>query len=367
MNLNRVKGFKKSYIIMLITILTVFSILSACSSSSELINVNGEAIPSRSVTTSNVPVTPSTINLLTSPYTVAAVSAASVEFDLNASITRANELTARAANSGATLVTFGELWLPGYPKQLNYDEDWADTSLEDYVKNAIEIGSPEWENVVNIASSNKVYLSIGFAEREDNHLYISQALIDPEGKVIQIRRKVRPSGTERKFFSDDAMSRNLRVYDTSLGRVGMLECWEHLHPQMTYPMHAQTENLHIAAFPYLPSDSESPQWWENTDVAESAARYYAINGSTWVITPAVGEAFIMNPQGEIVSQATPNMAADFVLAKIDPSQFANTTQYSSSGEYSWGVLNLIRDAYKGPQEEDPEHGELNMVDISSFQ
>jgi predicted amidohydrolase len=360
---------QKNFAIRLIILLVIGLSMSACSSDSSeeaaTTTTSQTNTETEEVTTVSNEADVS-VKLLNSPYKVAAVNAPSVEFDLNQSIERANEITSEAAAQGATLVTFGELWLPGYPKELNYDENWGSSEhFQDYVDNALEVGSEEWKRVLNIAKTNSVYLSIGFSEREGDNLYISQALIDPDGELIQTRRKVRPSGSERKFFSDAEMDSNLVVINSPLGRLGMLECWEHLHPQMTYPMHAQQENLHIAAWPYLPSDSESPQWWENTDVSESAARYYAINGGTWVITPAVGEAFIMNPLGEIVVQASTEDSTDFILAEIDPSHFADTPSYNSSGEYSWGVLNMIRDSYKGAKEEDLEHEKLNIVDINS--
>lgn len=305
------------------------------------------------------------VPVTTEPYTVAAISAASVEFDLDASLDLADRLTADAAASGAELVTFGELWLPGFPRQINSDPSWAAANFPDYAANALTVGDANWERLLDIADEHDVYLSMGFAEREGDHLYMGQALIGPDGAVLETRRKIRPSGSERNFFSDDVMDGNLEVTETALGRIGMLECWEHLHPQMTYPMHAKGENVHVLAWPYNPTDNTGVSFWEDGRVAESAARMYAMTGGTWVVSPAAGWAFVMNPFGQMIAQSKPG--DDFVTAKIDPRGFGGSDVYNPRGEHSWGVWEMIGDTYPDSAKvPDPEHGTRNVVSLAGL-
>ena len=55
-------------------------------------------------------------------YSVAVVQAASVAFDLERSLAKAQSLAADAARKGARLVLFPEAFLPGYPRGLDFGD-----------------------------------------------------------------------------------------------------------------------------------------------------------------------------------------------------------------------------------------------------
>jgi nitrilase len=223
------------------------------------------------------------------------------------------------------------------------------------------VGSHEWHLLRAVARKNKIAVGTGYSEREGNYLCMGQALINAKGHPIIVRRKVCPSGAERAIWSDASMS-ELKVVPTKLGRLGMLECWEHLHPQITFDMLARKENLHIAAWPYKPAEGAPVQFWEDISVARFAVKMYALQGGTYALLPSVGHAEVFDPLGQSIAKADGNSTADMVHATIDPAMFSELAR-DPKGEFSWGVLKMIEHQHPGPRVRDTEHQNLNMVPL----
>ncbi|WP_052410178.1 nitrilase-related carbon-nitrogen hydrolase [Paenibacillus durus] len=298
----------------------------------------------------------------TSPIKVAAVNAESVNYDLQAGLKKADIITKEAKRAGATLVAFPELWLPGFmngsPNGLKGKQP---KPFQKYVDNSIEVGSKEWKALLKIADVNNVYLAMSFSEKtKDKHLYMSQVLIDPNGKVIDKRSKINPSGDERNYFSDAPMKDNQNVVNTPLGRIGQLSCGEHQKPMMTFNMMAQAENIHIASWPY---NSSKGIWWEKYHMDMTNSAYYAVNSGAWVIMPSVGRSAIINGLGEIMAEKD-SKDGHFAIATIDRAPFKNV-QFQNEW-YSYNVLGLIEQNYKGTKEPKEPVETLNQPDYTKI-
>ncbi|WP_303318287.1 carbon-nitrogen hydrolase family protein [Flavivirga abyssicola] len=219
-----------------------------------------------------------------SSYKVAAVQAAPVFLNLNASIDKAIKLIEEASNNGAKLVTFGECWLPGYPWWI-----WLDAPamgmqhVQPYFENSMEIGSEQHMRLCEAARRNNIYVGMGFSERDGGSLYIAQLLIDDEGETISARRKLKPTHVERTVFGNGDGS-DLKVHDTRIGKLGALACWEHLQPLSKYAMYSQNEQVHFAAWPGF-SLYEGKAFALGYQVNTAASRIYAVEGSCYVVAP----------------------------------------------------------------------------------
>ncbi|KAI5479103.1 amidase [Pseudohyphozyma bogoriensis] len=254
-------------------------------------------------------------------------------YDLNGTVAYAVELIAEAAGQGASVVAF-----PGYD-----ENDWMDLHVEDYIENSMEVNSTQWNTLLAAAKSNAVYVGFGFSERAGDYIYMGQALFSPDGEVLIHRHKLRPSGSERLLWSDGTIEM-LQVVSTPIGRIGLLECWEHFHPSMTFPMQVQTEDIHIGSWPYNPSPNDSDAlWWEAGETNDAAARVYAINSGAVTVMPVVGHATIFSGTGAALVTIDANVSfveQPIIYASVNASAFNNVT-YNENGEQSWGTLEQI--------------------------
>ncbi|KQV41350.1 carbon-nitrogen hydrolase family protein [Rhizobium sp. Root1204] len=215
----------------------------------------------------------------------AAVQASSAYMNLDASIDKVEKFTKEAAANGAELVAFPECFLPGYPwfVWLMPPVQWA-KFMPQYHENSLKIDSPEFERIRKIAADSKVTLVVGFSERAQGSRYIAQAIIGPDGKVLQTRRKLKPTHAERMVFGEGDGS-DLRVIETPFGRLGALNCWEHIQPLTKMAMYAQHEEIHVASWPTF-CNCRDEIYSFGPEVNNAITQTYAVEGSCYVIAPS---------------------------------------------------------------------------------
>jgi nitrilase len=204
--------------------------------------------------------------------TVAAVQAAPVFMDREATIEKACDLIAAAARSGARIIVFPETWVPTYPFwDMRHPGAW----LELY-RNAVEVPSPATERLGQAARRAKAYVVIGVNERDTQTkgtLYNALLYFGPDGALLGVHRKLMPSVTERLIWGMGDGS-GLHVFDTPLGRLGGLICWEHEMTLVKYVMYARGEQIHASVW---------PAWSFQRDHIQFGTRQYAYEGKCFVI------------------------------------------------------------------------------------
>jgi aliphatic nitrilase len=214
----------------------------------------------------------------------AAVQAAPVFMDLEASIDKAAALIEEAASAGAQLVAFPETWLPGFPWFIYLGTPaQALAFFARYHDNSLAVDSPQMRRLQAIVKRAGVTLVMGFSERAMGSRYMAQAIIDPRGELLLTRRKLKPTHIERTVFGEGDGS-DLVVVDAPFGRLGALNCWEHVQPLMKMAMYAQHEEVHVASWPSL-SIYRDIAYALGPEVNNAASLIYAVEGGCFVLAP----------------------------------------------------------------------------------
>ena len=195
-----------------------------------------------------------------SKVTVAVVQAASVAFDRKRTLAKALDLTRDAAKLGAQLVLFPEAFISGYPRGLNFGAEVGrrtDAGREDfrrYSESAIEVPGPLVDALSKAARANSVYLVMGVIERERGTLYCCVLFFAPDGRFLGKHRKVMPTASERLIWGYGDGS-TLPVFDTPLGKLGAVICWENYMPLLRTFMYSQGIEIYCA-----PTADHRPTW-----------------------------------------------------------------------------------------------------------
>jgi nitrilase len=276
-----------------------------------------------------------------SAFKIAVVQAAPVVLNREATVSKACELIAEAGRSGARLVVFPEAFIPTYP-------DWvwrippgqhrvlADMYAE-LLEQSVEIPSPVTENLSQAARQEGVYVAMGLNERNaqasNASLYNTLLYISPEGDLLGKHRKLVPTAPERMVWAQGDGS-TLEVYDTSLGKLGGLICWENYMPLARYSLYAWGVQIYLAPT------------WDNGEPWLSTLRHIAKEGRAYVIGCSIamrkqdipdrfefkakyysevgewinkGDSAVVSPDGKFV--AGPLNAEEGILyAELDPRQ-----------------------------------------------
>ena len=217
-------------------------------------------------------------------FKAAAVQASPVFLDLDATIDKSIALIAQAASNGASLIAFPETFIPGYPWFIWLDSPaWGMQFVQRYHDNSLVYASPQADRLAKAAKDNDIMVVMGHSEKHGGSLYMGQWIIGQDGRTVAMRRKLKPTHVERAMYGEGDGS-DLSVFDTELGRVGALCCWEHLQPLSKYAMYAQNEQVHIAAWPSF-SLYRGGAYALGSEVNNAASRVYAVEGGCFVIAP----------------------------------------------------------------------------------
>ncbi|MCZ6815547.1 MAG: carbon-nitrogen hydrolase family protein [Planctomycetota bacterium] len=188
---------------------------------------------------------------------VAVVQASSVFMNKKGCLEKACDKIIEAGKEGAELIVFPETWIPTYPY---WTMGWDTIAhgfhdiMADLQDNSVVVGSEDTEILGRAAKEAGAYVVMGCNELDDRigsrTLYNSLVYIDKDGSVLGRHRKLIPSFIERIWWGQGD-ARDLKVYDTDIGRIGGQICWENHIVNITAWYIAQGVDIHVAVWPGL--------------------------------------------------------------------------------------------------------------------
>ncbi len=187
-------------------------------------------------------------------FRAAAVQAEPVVLDRDATTEKACRLIQKAASNEARLIVFPETFIPIYPDIFawgrglaNFDTPRAKQAWARLWRNSVEIPGPTTDLLCKVARQAGSLVVIGLNERsaQNNSLYNTLLFIGADGEIIGTHRKLVPTNHERMIWGVGDGS-TLKVFDTKVGKLGGLICWENWMPLARYALYAQGEQVHLA-------------------------------------------------------------------------------------------------------------------------
>lgn len=161
--------------------------------------------------------------------------------------------------------------------------------LKAYRENSLKVDSDEMRRIRRAARDNNIYVSLGFSEIDHATLYLAQVLIGPDGVVLNHRRKIKPTHVEKLVYGDGSGDSFMPVTQTTLGRVGQLNCWENMNPFLKSLSVASGVQVHVAAWPVYPGVERQVAPDPATNYADTASDLvtpaFAIETGSWVLAP----------------------------------------------------------------------------------
>jgi predicted amidohydrolase len=162
-----------------------------------------------------------------------------------------------------------------------------------------------------LAEKYKVHIVYGFPERDPDKrdvLYNSAVLIDDSGRVKGVYRKVHPFASEKEFFRAGC---SYPVFDTSIGKLGIMICWDTAFPEVARSLALKGADLLIVSTnwekPYLTTVvTKNQQDWDLVTRARAMDNcMYLVSANRIGFDETLGffgRSNIIGPTGEAIAE-----------------------------------------------------------------
>ena len=231
---------------------------------------------------------------------------------------RLGEKIKKLAHEGAELIVLQELHNGLY---------FCQTEDVNVFDQAESIPGPSTEFYGNLAKELGVVIVTSLFERRAPGLYHNTAVVmEKDGTIAGMYRKMHipddPGYYEKFYFTPGDLG--FQPIDTSVGRLGVLVCWDQWYPEAARLMALQGAEMLIypTAIGYDPNDTPEEQQRQRT-AWQTVQRGHAVANGLPVVTvnrvgeedgvPFWGTSFVAGPQGELLYEAPTSQAVETIV------------------------------------------------------
>lgn len=210
---------------------------------------------------------------------VAAAQVSPIFLNKEKTVEKACKIIKEVANNDAQLVVFPEVFIPAYPDWvwLIPNSKGADLNklFVELVENSVSVPDNSTNQLCKAAKENSINVVIGINERNtessNSSLFNSILFINDHGEIIGKHRKLMPTGGERLIWAQGDGS-SLKSYDTGIGKLGGLICWENYMPLARTALYES--GIQILAAPT----------WDKSANWQASMQHIAREGGVFVIS-----------------------------------------------------------------------------------
>lgn len=196
----------------------------------------------------------------------------------------------------AGLLVFPEMWPCGY------------ASFERYVEDAEPLDGPLVRALCAAAREKGVWLMPGsFPEIKDGRLYNTATLINPQGEIVGVYRKIHVFGYQSKEKELISEGPAPAIVETPFGKVGLAVCYDLRFPELFryYTQNGVTMFIVTASWP-----SARRQAWELFTTAR------AHENMCWMLAcNSHADSLVVAPTGEVIARGAAKR--ETIMADID--------------------------------------------------
>jgi nitrilase len=253
------------------------------------------------------------------PLKVAVVQDHPVFFDKSKTLEKVDRLVRQCSDQGCQLVLFPESFIPGYPRGFDFGTRIGDRSdagrdrYLEYYRQSLDPKGSDISFLEELAAKSGCYLIMGATEQASDcsSLYCSMLYISPTSGLLGVHRKIKPTGQERVVWAE-ASGESLCTFDTKIGRLGGLICWENYMPLARMALYRQGIEIYLA-----PTADARPSWLASMQHIALEGRCFVLSCNQYISekdypepyrssigkeekASCPGGSVIISPMGEII-------------------------------------------------------------------